>query len=127
MTLAGSTDRLDERIPEASIYALPSNYEGMPNALMEAMAMGMPCVATDCPAGAPRMLIQDGVNGLLVPVGDEDAMAAALTRLMDDSALRVRLGKEARRIRDIAGTDVISSQWRDYLEEVIREHGAKRN
>ena len=127
MTLAGSTDRLDEKIPAASIYALPSNYEGMPNALMEAMAMGMPCIATDCPAGAPRMLIQDGVNGLLVPVGDEDAMAAALARLMDDPALRIRLGKEARRIRDIAGTDVIISQWRDYLEEVIREHGAKRN
>ena len=127
ITLAGSTDRLDELIPKASIYALPSNYEGMPNALMEAMAMGMPCVATDCPAGAPRMLIQDGVNGLLVPVGDEDAMAAALTRLIEDPVLRIRLGREARHIRDIAGTDVVAAQWRDYLEEVIREHEGKRN
>ena len=127
ISLAGSTDRLDEKIPKASIYALPSNYEGMPNALMEAMAMGMPCVATDCPAGAPRMLIQDGVNGLLVPVGDEDAMAAALNRLIGDPALREKLGRSARNIRDIAGTDVIAAQWRDYLEEVIREHAGKRN
>ena len=89
--------------------------------------MGMPCVATDCPAGAPRMLIQDGVNGLLVPVGDEDAMAAALTRLIEDPALRERLGRNARKIREIAGTDVIAAQWRDYLEEVIREHEGKRN
>ena len=127
MHLAGSTDRLDELIPKASIYALPSNYEGMPNALMEAMAMGLPCVATDCPAGAPRVLIEDGVNGLLVPVGDEDAMAAALTRLIENPALRESIGRNARKIREIASTDVIYGQWKAYMEEVIEEHGERRN
>ncbi len=119
MQLMGGTDDLEHLIPKAAIYALPSDYEGMPNALMEAMAMGMPCVSTDCPSGAPGILIQDGVNGLLVPVGDEDAMAAALTRLIEDPALRVRLGREARRIRDIASTDKIYEEWKDYLEQVI--------
>lgn len=124
MQLMGGTDRLEELIPKASIYTLPSNYEGMPNALMEAMAMGMPCISTDCPAGAPRVLIQDGVNGLLVPVGDEDAMAAAITRLIEDPALRRRLGQEARKIREIAGTDTIYEQWKEYLLEVLEKYPA---
>lgn len=125
--LMGGTDRLDELIPKASIYTLPSDYEGMPNALMEAMAMGMPCIATNCPAGAPGVLIQDGENGLLVPVGDENAMAAAIRRLIEDPALRERLGRKARDIRRIAGTDVIYEQWKSYMEEVIRERNGKKN
>ena len=121
MQLMGGTDQLDQLIPKASIYTLPSDYEGMPNALMEAMAMGMPCISTDCPSGAPRVLIQDGVNGLLIPVGDEDAMAAALTKLIENPGLRAQLGREARKIRDIAGTEEIYGQWKDYMEQVIAE------
>ena len=124
MQLMGGTDRLEELIPRASIYTLPSDYEGMPNALMEAMAMGMPCISTDCPAGAPRILIRDGINGLLVPVGDEEAMAAAITRLIEDPALRKRLGGEARKIRKIAGTDTIYEQWKEYLLEVLEKYPA---
>lgn len=126
MQLMGGTDRLEELIPKAAIYALPSNYEGMPNALMEAMAMGMPCISTDCPAGAPRVLIQDGVNGLLIPVGDEAAMTAAILKLIENPELRRSLGQEARKIREIAGTDEIYHQWKDYLEEVIREREGKK-
>ena len=119
MQLMGGTDQLEQLIPKAAIYTLPSNYEGMPNALMEAMAMGMPCISTDCPSGASRILIQDGVNGLLIPVGDEDAMAAAMTKLMDDPALRRKVGLEARKIRQIASTEMIYEQWKNYMEEVI--------
>lgn len=122
MQLMGGTDQLDQLIPKAAIYTLPSNYEGMPNALMEAMAMGMPCISTDCPSGAPRILIQDGVNGLLIPVGDEEAMAAALTKLMEDPQLRKRMGLEARKIRQIASTETIYEQWKDYMVEVIHEN-----
>lgn len=124
--LMGSKDNLEELIPRASIYALASNYEGMPNALMEAMALGMPCVATDCPCGATRHLIQDGKNGLLIPVGDEEAMKTAILRLIEDKELRIRLGKEARNIRDIAGCDVVSKNWEEYLEQVIRERKGKK-
>lgn len=125
--LMGGTSHLEEVIPKASIYTLPSNYEGMPNALMEAMAMGMPCISTDCPAGAPGVLIQSGENGLLIPVGDEAAMAAAIQKLIEDPELRKRLGKKARDIRVIAGTDVIYAQWKTYMEEVIRERAGRRN
>lgn len=126
MQLMGGTDRLEELIPKASIYTLPSNYEGMPNALMEAMAMGMPCISTDCPSGAPRILIQDGRNGILIPVGDEDAMAEAIQKLIENPALRKSLGQEARKIREIAGTDEIFGQWKNYMEEVIRERKGRK-
>lgn len=127
MQLCGGTDRLEELVPQCAIYTLPSNYEGMPNSLMEAMAMGMPCIATDCPSGAPRELIHDGENGILIPVGDEQAMEDAINRLIENPALRRSMGLKAREIRSIASTDVIVRQWLDYMEQVVRGHAGKKN
>lgn len=79
----------------ASIFALPSRVEGTPNALLEAMSCGMPVVVSD---GAPGLLelVEDGVTGLVVPVNDTAALAAALSRLARDEELRGRLGEAAR-------------------------------
>lgn len=125
--LCGGTDQLEKLVPRCAIYTLPSNYEGMPNSLMEAMAMGMPCIATDCPSGAPRELIQDGINGILIRVGDESGMEQAINRLIENPELREQMGRNARKIRDIAGTDVICEQWKEYMEQVIRERAGKKN
>lgn len=99
------------------IYVLSSDYEGMPNALIEAMGMGMPVISTDCPIGGPKELIEDGVNGLLVPVGDEEALCEAMLRLARDGELRERLSKEAIRIREKLNVSNIASQWLDMLEQ----------
>ena len=64
-------------------------------------------------------MMRDGENGLLVPVGDENAMAEAICRLIEDKSLAERLGKEAAKIADIANGEAIFKQWRDYLESVI--------
>lgn len=79
----------------AAIFALPSRVEGTPNALLEAMSCGLPVVVSD---GAPGMLelVEDGVTGLVVPVNDAAALAAALRRLASDGELRCRLGEAAR-------------------------------
>lgn len=58
----------------AAMFVLPSDYEDMRNVLLEAMCMGVSCTSTDSPSGGSREMIQDGVNGLLVPVGDEDTL-----------------------------------------------------
>lgn len=118
--LMGGSHDLEKEIPKGEVYALSSDMEGMPNSLLEAMAMGMPCVSTDCPCGGPRMVMTDGEQGLLVPVKDEDAMAEAICKLIEDKDLREKCGREAaKRIKEIANVQTVFEQWRDYLEKVI--------
>lgn len=121
MLLLGASDSLEQDLRDAMVYCLSSDYEGMPNALLEAMAMGLPCISTDCPAGAPAELIKDGENGLLVPVGDENAMAAAICRMIEDRDLRLRCAAGALSIRDKAAPEKIYEQWRDFLERCVRQ------
>lgn len=117
--LMGGSDELEKQLPKASVYAFSSDWEGLPNALLEAMALGMPIVATDCPCGGPKTVIVDGENGLLVPIKDQKAMADGINRLIEDRELAERLGENARKISDrINGVSIIA-QWRDYIEEII--------
>ncbi|MHB8762937.1 MAG: glycosyltransferase [Deferrisomatales bacterium] len=94
-------------LARATVFALPSRCEGFPNALLEAMALGLPCVAARRPTG-PEEIITDGVDGLLVPVEDPDALAAAIARLLGDPDLRLRLGAAAaRRAQDFDAPGVV--------------------
>lgn len=95
VSLCGVTRDVAGALSGAKGFLLASNYEGMPNALMEALAMGMSCVTTDCPCGGPAELIEDGVNGFLVRVGDADGMSRAIIRLSRDSVGRRRIGAAA--------------------------------
>jgi glycosyltransferase involved in cell wall biosynthesis len=123
--LMGGSDSLEKEIPKGEVYAFSSDWEGMPNSLLEAMAMGMPIVATDCPCGGPRTVMKNEENGLLIPVKDEDAMAAAICRLIEDKELADRLGKEAAKIEEKANAEAVFTLWRDYLDKIIADK--KRN
>ncbi len=101
--LAGRTSHIEKKYEEADVFVFGSNYEGCPNALMEAMAAGLPCISTDCPTG-PADLITDGVSGLLVSVGDVKAMAGAMRRLIENPQEAVRFGKAARQRMEDWGT-----------------------
>jgi glycosyltransferase involved in cell wall biosynthesis len=87
-------ERIGDHFRAAAAFALPSHIEGMPNALLEAMAHALPVVATDVPGS--RDLVEHERTGLLVPAASADALARALERLIGDPALRVRLGAAAR-------------------------------
>ena len=101
---------------KSSIYVLSSDWEGMPNAMMEAMALGMPCIATDCPTG-PAELIADGKTGLLVPMNDADALASAMIKLIDEPNLRKQMGLSAREyIIRTYGLESITQQWVEILK-----------
>lgn len=118
--LPGGEVVFEEVIPKGSVYVFSSDWEGLPNSLLEAMAMGMPVVATDCPCGGPATVIEDGVNGLLVPIKEEEPMAEAICRLIEDRELAERLGKEAAKIRERGNVEAVFSEWRNYLEGVCR-------
>ena len=77
----------------AAIFVLSSIYEGLPNTLIEAQALGVPAVSTDCPSG-PREILMDGAAGPLVPVGDFQMLAAQILRLLQDKALARRFAEE---------------------------------
>jgi glycosyltransferase involved in cell wall biosynthesis len=91
----GRTADPDGVLRATDLYVLPSRFEGFPNALLEAMASGCACVAADCECGAPRRIIQHGVDGLLVPTGDVETLAAAMSQLMGDAHLRGALASRA--------------------------------
>ena len=118
--LMGQSDSLEQDLRCASVFAYPSNYEGMPNSLMEAMALGLPCVATDCPCGGPRELIQDGVNGLLIPVGDRKALSDKICWMIEHPQEAENMGRNARKISEVASLDAVYDKWKTYLENIIK-------
>lgn len=117
--LCGESDELEIEIPKNEIYVLSSNEEGMPNALLEAMAMGMPAIATNCAGGGVKAVMEDGVNGLIVPVRDIDAMSNAMCKLVEDKEFANRLGKEATKIGDKLTCENVANEWLEYIEKVI--------
>lgn len=96
------------------IFVLSSRFEGFPNVLLEAMACGRPCIATDCETG-PAEAITDGHDGLLVPVDDTAALAKALQSLMGDPIRRKRIGAAATEVRSRYAMDRIIGRWEDLL------------
>lgn len=117
--LMGHVDRVVDHIAKADIFVLSSDWEGMPNALMESMAMGLACVATDVATGGCRDLIQEGENGLLVPVGDKVALREALRRIIENDELKKKLKINAQTIRQTHSKDTIIPQWISFIEECI--------
>lgn len=94
----------------SSVFVLSSLYEGFGNVIVEAMALGLPVISTDCPSG-PSEIIEDRKNGLLVPVKDEKALAQAMVDVLSDHELRKSLSEEARRRAQSFGLDRIVKQY----------------
>ncbi len=116
--LPGATTKILEFIYNATLFVLPSDFEGMPNALMEAMALGLPCISTNCPCGGPGELIKDGENGLLVPIGDKEALVLAMEKMINNRDLALQMGRNALKIRNTHSMDVICKRWLEYFSEV---------
>ena len=114
----GYVSNMPEELEKASGFVLSSNFEGMPNALMEAMALGLPCVSTDCPVGGPRYLIEHGENGLLVPVGNKDEMIKAIRSILQKEDDAKKMGQNARMIAKRLAPEQIYSRWETFIKEI---------
>lgn len=122
--LMGDVREVPSILERAKIFALSSDYEGMPNALMEALAAGVPSVSTDCPCGGPAALIENGLNGLLVPVNHVNAMADAMAKLLDDRRMAEQLGQNAKKRAEAFRAEVVLRQWETYMQH-ITTHSAR--
>ncbi len=114
----GFSKELHNKIINSDIYVLSSLYEGMPNSLMEAMAMGVPVIATDCPAGGPAELIKNKYNGLLVKNNDLDEMTNAINFYLSNPEEKEKMGLNATRIREVASSEVIAEKWMQYMSTI---------
>lgn len=117
----GFSGRVREDIRKAAAYVLSSDYEGISNSMLEALALGIPVIATDCPCGGSRTYIQDGVNGLLVPVGDAQAMSDAMKRLAEDPQLGRKLGMEAQKLKE----QLSAAKIADLFLKALQKKGMK--
>lgn len=111
----GNVTDLHQQIADAEVFVLSSDYEGLSNALLEAMMMGIPCVSAEC-AGS-REVIQDGNNGLLARSGDEASLADAVCSLLADKELSARISENARISSKKFSSENVLTQWDKIIEQ----------
>ena len=107
------------QIERAALFLLTSYSEGVSNALIEALASGLPVISTDVPSGGTVELITDGMNGLIIPVGDQEALLEAMDKLLGDRVYADRLGREAAKIQQHLAPERVNRLWREYFNEII--------
>lgn len=117
--LKGYTSNVLEAIAPAKLFVLSSDYEGMSNALIEAMALGLPVVSTDHPIGGARMLIVNKFNGILVPVKDCDSLANAIISVLDNDNYAEELSRNAVKINEKLNVDVITEEWISFINKIM--------
>ena len=115
----GNVTNIHENISDAMMFVLSSDYEGLSNALLECMMMGMPCISTDCTGSVD--IIRSGENGILVERGNEQQLTEAMSLLADDKELREKIGRNASLAAEEFRPDKIIGQWKDLIESLKRE------
>jgi len=116
--LKGTTKQILDTIVKSALFVLTSDYEGMPNALMEAMALGIPCISTDCPPGGPDAIIIHGKNGLLFPVGDELQLEINMRSVLTDTDLAEIIALNAKNICLTHSPEVIFCNWDKFILKI---------
>jgi len=115
--MPGASKTVHHDVLDAEMFCLVSEREGMSNAMIEAMCLGLPCICSKV-SGAID-LIEHERNGLLVNIGDDENLYKQMCRVADDKVFAEKIGKEASLLYDILRTDKISRQWTDYIESFI--------
>lgn len=111
ITLHPAVENVHELIKDTMMFVSSSDYEGLSNSMIEAMAIGLPTICTDCPCGGARMVIRNGENGLLVPVRNVHMLFASMNKVASYGEDIKKISSEASKIRSELSIDKISSEW----------------
>lgn len=107
----GFCNNIHSKMVDAAMYVSSSDYEGISNSMLEALGMGIPTIVTDCPIGGARMVIKDGVNGILVPIKNTTALYKAMKRVIEEKSFATYISKEATKICEKYPLEKISQRW----------------
>lgn len=116
-----------EKICSAEIYVLTSDLEGMPNALIEAMAIGIPVISTDCPSGGPADLIENMKNGILIPTKNKKVLIDTLETLVTNIELQKKLSENGLEIRKRLDIENIGNIWLEKINKIMRDSDAAKS
>ena len=116
--LCGTTNKVNEVLTEASVFVLPSNYEGISNSMLEALAVGVPTICTDCPAGGARQVIENGKNGVLIAVNDTISLANEIEKLFLNESSAKKMGFEAQISMKKLNVQAIVKEWINVVEKI---------
>lgn len=117
--LPGVIPDVAAQIERAALFLLTSYSEGVSNALIEALATGLPVISTDVPSGGTVELMEDGVSGLIIPTGDQAALERAMDKLLGDPEYAERLGREAAKIQERLAPEKVNRLWKEYFEGIM--------
>ena len=107
----GFTDNIHDKITDKAMFVSSSDYEGISNSMIESMAIGLPCIVTDCPCGGARSIIENRVNGLLVPVGDVKSLYQGMKLVIKDEKLAINLSINAEKVKEKLKQETICREW----------------
>lgn len=116
--LKGTFNNVNDIIRDTSLFVLSSDYEGIPNALIEAMSLGLPCISTDCKPGGARTLIKNGYNGLITPRRDEISLAKAIHYMLSNYPIAQEMGRRAMEISSQLSPNKIYNRWEEFFIKV---------
>ena len=127
ITLRGFSRDIHREMAQSACFVISSDYEGISNSMLEALAIGVPVVATDCPVGGARMFIQNGETGHLVPVRDKEAFKSAIVDVMENREKARAMGHNAMALRNTLDVAAITEQWTEFISAVLEKGGICSN
>lgn len=119
--LMGYATDISERIADATCFVMTSNFEGIPNALIEAMCIGVPCIATDCDGGGAKELIHNGKNGILINKNDIKELTVSLDKIVADESFAKGLSAEAVKLRKELSYEKVYDMWSSFIMQIIEK------
>lgn len=121
VTLCGFEKNIHEKMKMAAGFIISSDYEGISNSMLEALAIGVPVIATDCPVGGARMYIKSGISGYLVPCRNVELLTKAIKDVLSDRKKAIQMGKNATLIRERLNVNVIADKWLEFINYICGE------